>query len=140
MKDQYANYVVQKMIEVAESQQRKLLLVRIRPHVNALRRFTYGKHILAKLDKYMNTGTKSSTAPITTTILTSSPLSANSVNNATNNPGLNVNSSPSPTSCGLNKSNDSAAEMSANIDSSDSSTDIASNTNSNSFEITDKKY
>ncbi len=53
MKDQYANYVVQKMIEVAEAPQRKLLLQRIRPHMPALRKYTYGKHILAKLEKYM---------------------------------------------------------------------------------------
>ena len=53
MKDQYANYVVQKMIEVAETPQRKLLLQRIRPHMPALRKYTYGKHILAKLEKYM---------------------------------------------------------------------------------------
>lgn len=53
MKDQYANYVVQKMIEVAENQQRKLLLQRIRPHMASLRKYTYGKHILAKLEKYM---------------------------------------------------------------------------------------
>ena len=60
MKDQYANYVIQKMIEVADSQQRKTLLVRIRPHMNSLRRFTYGKHIMAKLEKFMNTSSKSS--------------------------------------------------------------------------------
>lgn len=59
-KDQYANYVVQKMIEVADAQQRKTLLMRIRPHMNSLRRFTYGKHILAKLEKYMNNNAKSS--------------------------------------------------------------------------------
>ncbi|XP_067124940.1 pumilio homolog 2-like isoform X1 [Centruroides vittatus] len=51
MKDQYANYVVQKMIEVAEPPQRKLLLNKIRPHIPALRKYTYGKHILAKLEK-----------------------------------------------------------------------------------------
>lgn len=53
MKDQYANYVVQKMIEVAEPPQRKVLLQRIRPQVAALRKYTYGKHILAKLEKYI---------------------------------------------------------------------------------------
>lgn len=58
MKDQYANYVIQKMIEVAEPAQRKLLITRIRPQVATLRKYTYGKHILAKLDKYMQkTGT-----------------------------------------------------------------------------------
>lgn len=53
MKDQYANYVVQRMIEVAEPPQRKLLLHKIRPHVTSLRKYTYGKHILAKLEKYL---------------------------------------------------------------------------------------
>ncbi|CAG0915109.1 unnamed protein product [Notodromas monacha] len=52
MKDQYANYVVQKMLDLAEPGQRKLLMNRIRPHVATLRKFTYGKHILAKLEKY----------------------------------------------------------------------------------------
>jgi pumilio RNA-binding family len=53
MKDQYANYVVQKMIEIAEPPQRKLLLQRIRPYMPQLRKYTYGKHILAKLEKFM---------------------------------------------------------------------------------------
>lgn len=53
MKDQYANYVVQKMIEIAEQPQRKLLLQRIRPYMIQLRKYTYGKHILAKLEKFM---------------------------------------------------------------------------------------
>jgi hypothetical protein len=53
MKDQYANYVVQKMIDVAEPAQRKTLMFKIRPHIHSLRKFTYGKHILAKLEKYL---------------------------------------------------------------------------------------
>ncbi|KAI8497426.1 Pumilio 2 [Branchiostoma belcheri] len=52
MKDQFANYVVQKMIDVAEPQQRKILMHKIRPHIATLRKYTYGKHILAKLEKY----------------------------------------------------------------------------------------
>eukprot|EP00095_Tigriopus_kingsejongensis_P004304 snap_masked-scaffold346_size200932-processed-gene-1.3 protein:Tk04304 transcript:snap_masked-scaffold346_size200932-processed-gene-1.3-mRNA-1 annotation:"hypothetical protein DAPPUDRAFT_308458" len=52
MKDQYANYVVQKMIDVAEPPQRKVLMHKIRPHCSTLRKFTYGKHILAKLERY----------------------------------------------------------------------------------------
>ena len=52
MKDQFANYVVQKMIDVAEPAQRKLLMHKIRPHIATLRKYTYGKHILAKLEKY----------------------------------------------------------------------------------------
>lgn len=52
MKDQYANYVVQKMIDVSEPTQRKTLLHKIRPHVSSLRKYTYGKHIIAKLEKF----------------------------------------------------------------------------------------
>jgi len=52
MKDQFANYVVQKMIDVADAPQRKMMLQKIRPHVAALRKYAYGKHILAKLEKF----------------------------------------------------------------------------------------
>lgn len=64
MKDQYANYVVQKMIDVSEPTQRKILMHKIRPHMNSLRKYTYGKHIIAKLEKFFMT--KSSTNAITT--------------------------------------------------------------------------
>ncbi|XP_053383267.1 pumilio homolog 2-like isoform X3 [Mercenaria mercenaria] len=53
MKDQFANYVVQKMIDVAEPPQRKILMHKIRPHIGTLRKYTYGKHILAKLEKFL---------------------------------------------------------------------------------------
>uniref|UniRef100_A0A672GTH3 PUM-HD domain-containing protein n=1 Tax=Salarias fasciatus TaxID=181472 RepID=A0A672GTH3_SALFA len=52
MKDQYANYVVQRMIDMAEPGQRKIIMHKIRPHIATLRKYTYGKHILAKLEKY----------------------------------------------------------------------------------------
>ena len=52
MKDQYANYVVQKMIDVAEPSQRKILMHKIRPHIATLRKYTYGKIILGRLDTY----------------------------------------------------------------------------------------
>lgn len=52
MKDQYANYVVQKMFDVADIQQRKKLVQYIRPHIQTLRKYTYGKHIITKLEKY----------------------------------------------------------------------------------------
>ncbi len=51
MKDQFANYVVQKILDLVEGAQRDLLLALIRPHLVALRKFTYGKHILAKVEK-----------------------------------------------------------------------------------------
>ncbi|XP_055695961.1 maternal protein pumilio isoform X3 [Lutzomyia longipalpis] len=52
MKDQYANYVVQKMIDVSEPTQRKNLMHKIKPHINSLRKYTYGKHIISKLEKF----------------------------------------------------------------------------------------
>ena len=52
MRDQFANYVVQKMIDVAEPGQRKILMTKIRPHISMLRKYTYGKHIIAKMEKY----------------------------------------------------------------------------------------
>ncbi|QQP37332.1 Uncharacterized protein FKW44_017564, partial [Caligus rogercresseyi] len=30
----------------------KILMHKIKPHVSTLRKYTYGKHILAKLEKY----------------------------------------------------------------------------------------
>lgn len=63
MKDQYANYVVQKMIDVSEPTQLKKLMNKIRPHMAALRKYTYGKHINAKLEKYF----MKTSNPITTT-------------------------------------------------------------------------
>ena len=53
MKDQYANYVIQRMLELAEPPQKKLLLQKIKPHVPSLRKFPYGKHLLPKLEKFL---------------------------------------------------------------------------------------
>jgi pumilio RNA-binding family len=53
MKDQFANYVVQRMLEEATPEQRIPLIAELKPHIGALRKFTYGKHLIAKLDKYM---------------------------------------------------------------------------------------
>ncbi|XWS16600.1 hypothetical protein CRYUN_Cryun34aG0103600 [Craigia yunnanensis] len=53
MKDQFANYVVQKVLEVSNDRQRKLLLDRIRVHINALKKYTYGKHIAARFEQLL---------------------------------------------------------------------------------------
>ena len=52
MKDQYANYVVQKMIEFADDDLKQQLLQQLRPHVHALRRYTYGKHLIGKVERF----------------------------------------------------------------------------------------
>uniref|UniRef100_A0A1I7X9X1 Anoctamin n=1 Tax=Heterorhabditis bacteriophora TaxID=37862 RepID=A0A1I7X9X1_HETBA len=52
MKDQFANYVVQKMLDVADSAHRRKMMMAIKPHIPALRKYNYGKHIITKLEKY----------------------------------------------------------------------------------------
>ena len=54
MKDQFANYVIQKMLDVADYDEKKRLLNKMRPHISALKKYTYGKHIIAKLEKQMS--------------------------------------------------------------------------------------
>ena len=51
MKDQYANYVVQKMLDIADLPQKKKLIQQMKPQLSNLKRYTYGKHIITKLDK-----------------------------------------------------------------------------------------
>uniref|UniRef100_A0A8R1HUB6 PUM-HD domain-containing protein n=1 Tax=Caenorhabditis japonica TaxID=281687 RepID=A0A8R1HUB6_CAEJA len=52
MKDPFANYVVQKMLDVADAQHRKKITLTIKPHIATLRKYNFGKHILLKLEKY----------------------------------------------------------------------------------------
>lgn len=47
MKDQYANYVVQKMLDVVDGDQRDLLVAKIKPHLQGLKKYTYGKHLIS---------------------------------------------------------------------------------------------
>ncbi|KAH6773279.1 hypothetical protein C2S52_003853 [Perilla frutescens var. hirtella] len=51
MKDQYANYVVQKIIEICNENQRERLLDCIQLHIVALKKYTYGKHIVARFEQ-----------------------------------------------------------------------------------------
>lgn len=102
MKDQYANYVVQKMIDVSEPTQRKILMHKIRPHMNSLRKYTYGKHIIAKLEKFFMT--KSSSNAITTSV-------------ASNNAGCSVGNAVSSLNSSLttNASNSSVSSVTTNV-------------------------
>lgn len=56
MKDQFANYVVQKVLETCDDNQLELLLNRIKVHLNALKKYTYGKHIVARVEKLVAAG------------------------------------------------------------------------------------
>ncbi|XP_059644942.1 pumilio homolog 5 isoform X2 [Cornus florida] len=51
MKDQFANYVIQKILEISDDKQREVLLNRIRVHLHALKKYTYGKHIVARFEQ-----------------------------------------------------------------------------------------
>lgn len=59
-KDQFANYVVQKMLDIAEPSQRKMLVYRLKPHFLMLKKFTYAKHIVNKIERLSKCGTPSS--------------------------------------------------------------------------------
>lgn len=56
MKDQFGNYVVQKVMETCDEQNRELIISRIKVHLNALKRYTYGKHIVARVEKLLAAG------------------------------------------------------------------------------------
>ncbi|CAI0443266.1 unnamed protein product [Linum tenue] len=58
MKDQFANYVVQKVLETCDDQQLESILNRIKVHLNALKKYTYGKHIVARVEKLVAAGEK----------------------------------------------------------------------------------
>ncbi|KAI8907870.1 armadillo-type protein, partial [Gorgonomyces haynaldii] len=54
MKDQFANYVVQKLLDVASEKERIMLVTKIKPQLPSLKKFTYGKHLISKVEKYIN--------------------------------------------------------------------------------------
>lgn len=56
MKDQFANYVVQKMLEISNNEQREKLLDRIQLHLLVLKKYTYGKHIAARFEQLAGEG------------------------------------------------------------------------------------
>ncbi|XP_074295062.1 pumilio homolog 3-like [Silene latifolia] len=55
MKDQFANYVIQKVLEICSDEKREYILSRIKVHLNALKKYTYGKHIVARVEKLVFT-------------------------------------------------------------------------------------
>lgn len=56
MKDPFGNYVVQKVLETCDDKSLELILSRIKVHLNALKRYTYGKHIVSRVEKLITTG------------------------------------------------------------------------------------
>ncbi|KAL3644208.1 hypothetical protein CASFOL_012140 [Castilleja foliolosa] len=73
MKDQYANYVIQRILEKCSSEHREILLGQIRNHLTALKKYTYGKHIVTRFeqlygDGIVERGDDTSTAAVSTLI------------------------------------------------------------------------
>lgn len=56
MKDPFGNYVVQKVLETCDDHSRELILSCIKVHLNALKRYTYGKHIVSRVEKLVTAG------------------------------------------------------------------------------------
>jgi pumilio RNA-binding family len=54
VRDPYANYVVQKVIDVSDERQRAAIMRYVKENIAQLRRYTYGKHIIVRLEKITN--------------------------------------------------------------------------------------
>ncbi|KAG1466296.1 hypothetical protein G6F56_004714 [Rhizopus delemar] len=50
MKDQYANYVVQRLLDVVDESQREVLMDRIKPHLLSLKKYSYGKNLIQRVE------------------------------------------------------------------------------------------
>jgi pumilio RNA-binding family len=51
VKDQFGNYVAQKMLNSAAKEQQRLIILRIKKWLLQLRKIPYGKHIIARAEK-----------------------------------------------------------------------------------------
>lgn len=56
MKDRFGNYVVQKGLETCDDECKELLYSRIMAHEEDLKNYTYGKHIVSRVEKLIETG------------------------------------------------------------------------------------
>mmetsp|Transcript_6634 Transcript_6634/g.28288 ORF Transcript_6634/g.28288 Transcript_6634/m.28288 type:complete len:1062 (-) Transcript_6634:2177-5362(-) len=50
VRDQYGNYVVQRILDIAEPGQRMRVVEILRDQVSAIKKYSYGKHIVARLE------------------------------------------------------------------------------------------
>lgn len=53
MRDKFGNYIVQRMIEFATEEERKVLVDYLKSQLPVLHKFTHGKHVLAALQPYL---------------------------------------------------------------------------------------
>ncbi len=64
MKDQFANYVVQKLLDVASEQQRINIVTKIKPQLPSLKKYTYGKHLINSRNIFSNIRNRKTYRPI----------------------------------------------------------------------------
>eukprot|EP01063_Lacrimia_lanifica_P008189 TRINITY_DN1529_c0_g2_i2.p1 TRINITY_DN1529_c0_g2~~TRINITY_DN1529_c0_g2_i2.p1 ORF type:complete len:650 (+),score=183.05 TRINITY_DN1529_c0_g2_i2:104-2053(+) len=53
VRDQFANYVVQKLLDLSDDAQRMSIIDHIKPHSVMLRQYSYGKHIISRIDRFL---------------------------------------------------------------------------------------
>lgn len=56
MKDQFGNYVVQKVLQKCDDKYIEMIVSSIKLHLNDLKNYTYGKHIVARVEKLIVAG------------------------------------------------------------------------------------
>uniref|UniRef100_J3LVY3 PUM-HD domain-containing protein n=1 Tax=Oryza brachyantha TaxID=4533 RepID=J3LVY3_ORYBR len=56
MKDQFGNYVVQRVLQTCDDKFLEVILSSIKMHLNELKNYTFGKHIVARVEKLIITG------------------------------------------------------------------------------------
>jgi pumilio RNA-binding family len=56
MKDQFGNYVVQRILQTCDDKFLVVILSSIKMHLNELKNYTFGKHIVARVEKLIITG------------------------------------------------------------------------------------
>lgn len=54
IRDQFGNYVAQKLLDIADDSQRAVMIEVLLAYAPAMRRYSYGKHILSRLDKMVS--------------------------------------------------------------------------------------
>ena len=51
MRDQFGNYVIQKVLDHVDETRRQFIVRLIKQHIPQMRKFTYSKHIIARVEK-----------------------------------------------------------------------------------------
>ena len=92
IRDQFANYVVQKMLEVVGEEERESLLQCIKPQLFQLKKYTYGKHILVKVEKMLGLPPSQQQQPVEPTAsISTNPNNRHGFSNSIRNNQLTTN-------------------------------------------------